>query len=596
MPRKKNGWGTPTKNNGFKGINKRIDVGARRGAAGSYPSDRSFGSVVQRTVIEQYNIDSDWSRWRKGLEFYYQMAWYRLKEYDKNPLSSTFDEYIETNFTARLYQGTSQQYEVKFDGYKFATQNSDTNAHYVLKRAPQNPPSLGVVSSIRSDRMQYLENYKNKEIWVQLNSAANTPLLTSMAGDRVTDGVTEATVKKVLTANERPALYIGKSLSTKVFVEVPVAELTANAFVQANNNQIFSLVGKLGYLPNLYTRRSIGASETFVDEPLTFAVTIDSTEASQSFQILNQEELPSTLYDINTLTPLFTTANAAPKVEGKFVFDKANSQPMFGQQYLSADLVNSEVQELSFAILPFEIKNIVDQGNGTALIEAEIFPNELKLYASAENGFIVFADFSFTNTVRDQYVDSGYYHTETPGGVDWKRIETDVDPWMDEIFGSGNPLVPATMFTCSCPSYSSAQLSMPDASQDAGERRNNRQRRYPLPTAKSKALASDQKRAGKVASWENERRKNSFKQCKHTIAAKFIENLKTQEPKSYPSSETREKFEAKLTTEIKTVGDEFSASYKRGDIAIEELIFAMAQGLNLDEIELAYALLNGQIE
>ena len=66
------------------------------------------------------------------------MAWYRLKKFDKDPSSPTFDEYVDVSYNAVLYQGTSQQYSVQFDGYKFATQNSDTNAHYVIKRTPIN--------------------------------------------------------------------------------------------------------------------------------------------------------------------------------------------------------------------------------------------------------------------------------------------------------------------------------------------------------------------------------------------------------------------------------------------------------------------------
>ena len=79
-----------------------------------------------------------------------------------------------------------------------------------------------------------------------------------MSGDRVTDGVTEATVK-VLTSTERPALYTGKSLATKVFIQVPMAELSANP-VQQNNNQIFSLVGKIVTASIVYTtaRSSFG--------------------------------------------------------------------------------------------------------------------------------------------------------------------------------------------------------------------------------------------------------------------------------------------------------------------------------------------------
>ena len=82
MPRKQNGFGNPG-SFAFKPVNKRTDVGKRRGAAGYYPSDRSFGASVQRTVIEKYNLDSNWVKWRKGFEYYNQAAWYRLQDLDE---------------------------------------------------------------------------------------------------------------------------------------------------------------------------------------------------------------------------------------------------------------------------------------------------------------------------------------------------------------------------------------------------------------------------------------------------------------------------------------------------------------------------------
>ena len=70
------------------------------------------------------------------------------------------------------------------------------------------------------------------------------------------------------------------------------------------------------------------------------------------------------------------------------------------------------------------------------------------------------------------------------------------------------------------------------------------------------------------------------------------ERIKTKEPNSYPSAESREKFEAKLKQEVADVAAEFTASYERGELSLQELVFAAAQGLNLDEVELASAILN----
>ena len=51
--------------------------------------------------------------------------------------------------------------------------------------------------------------------------------------------------------------------------------------------------------------------------------------------------------------------------------------------------------------------------------------------------------------------------------------------------------------------------------------------------------------------------------------------------------EAREDFEEKLKKEIEEVAEEFAYSYKRGGITTLEVIFALAQGLNLDEVETA---------
>ena len=81
MPRKQNGFGNP-KALSFKGSG-RVDKGKGVGAPGTYPSNRQYGTSVHRTVIEKYNLDSDWSKWRKGFEYYINAAWSKLLTYNK---------------------------------------------------------------------------------------------------------------------------------------------------------------------------------------------------------------------------------------------------------------------------------------------------------------------------------------------------------------------------------------------------------------------------------------------------------------------------------------------------------------------------------
>ena len=84
----------------------------------------------------------------------------------------------------------------------------------------------------------------------------------------------------------------------------------------------------------------------------------------------------------------------------------------------------------------------------------------------------------------------------------------------------------------------------------------------------------------------------SFKMCKHSIAAMFIDRIKVKEPNTYPTIDAREAFEEKLLEEIAEVAEEFNVSYKRGGITALEVVFALAQGLNLDDVETAYVVLN----
>jgi hypothetical protein len=191
-----------------------------------------------------------------------------------------------------------------------------------------------------------------------------------------------------------------------------------------------------------------------------------------------------------------------------------------------------------------------------------------------------------------------YYHQlGAPDEEPWMRINTDIDPWMDEIFTSGEPLKPATVYSCSCPNHAQAILRAPQETDDTNTRRINRQRRYPLPTVLGQNDLTGtglQQAAGRIESWESREHKMSFKMCKHSIASMFIEHIKTQEPNKYPTLDSRLAFEEKLKKEMDEVGEEFVASYKRGGITALEIVFAMAQGLNLDDVELAYVVLNSK--
>ena len=594
MARKQNGFGNP-KSLGFKAP-KSISKGKRPGAAGLYPSDRRYGSSVQRSIIEQYDINSDWTKWRRGFEYYNKGAWYRLKTYD--PITK---EYTESQIKSKLYQGTDFEVDVVFDGYKFATKNADSNNHYVMKRVTTSDVDLGVITSVLNDELKYPEQKAYSEIWCKEQSGTDTRLLFQMIGERLTDGETEATLTYLLTEDNLPALYIGKSNPnklTEVRAEINTAVLNNTVWMQNHNYNYQDLVGKVVYIPQFFVERPISSPDIFTvfDERDFFGASLRDGGKGEIVILDNDTDLPPSLYDISELEPIVSDPKGSYVIEGEFIYRKDTYQRFYGNQYITGQLVESNVDLMSYSVMPFVILGVVEK-DGKIEIVSEPFISELKLYQPAENGTLVFTDYSFTKTAIDEYDDEYYHALGAPSDRLWLRLDTDINPWMDEVFTTGNHLRPATIYTCSCPSYSKAMLRAPQDTEDEGKRKINRQRRYPLPTAQGRK-DYDQiglgAAAGKMESWETRKDRMSFKMCKHTIATMFIEHLKVREPASYPTVDAREQFEAKLAEDIAEVGEEFGASYRRGGLTTLEIIFALAQGLNLDETELAYVVLNSK--
>ena len=589
MPRKQNGFGNP-KSLGFKAIG-RVDKGKGVGAPGTYPSNRRYGSSVHRTIIEKYNLDSDWTKWRKGYEYYNRAAWYRLQDVD-----DFSGEYKDSQIKSKLYQGTPYEVDVVFDGYKFATKGADSNNHYVMKRTTVSDPDLGVVTGVLNDPWKYPEYKANREIHVQGTPGADARLLFQMIGERITDGETEATLNYVLNSSGYPGLYVGKSYEnlTEVIVKVPTGTIQNGTVENAQD-----LVGKIVWIKNFFVEKDISTFNQFdfIDAPYYFGVNSEDKVSNIELEVLDpsQEVLPPSLYDIADLPSVFTSTDSSYTVTGTHIFQKELYQKYFGKQYLTADVVKDQVSSASYSIFPFTILGVAEK-DGFFEMTSVPFISELKMYSPPDgNATLVFTDYSFTKLSIDEY-DGEYYHKPgAPGTSPWMLLDTDVNPWMDEVFTTGNSLRPATVYTCSCPNHAHAVLRAPQSTQDDGTRKTNRQRRYPLPTVLGTMDFSGigiNNAAGLIESWETREHKMSVKMCKHSIAAMFIERIKVKEPNSYPTVEAREAFEEKLKKEVQEVAEEFDVSYKRGGITTLEVIFALAQGLNLDEVETAYVMLN----
>ena len=132
---------------------------------------------------------------------------------------------------------------------------------------------------------------------------------------------------------------------------------------------------------------------------------------------------------------------------------------------MTGDVVRSEVERCSYVVMPFTILGVTETDDDL-ILKSVPFVSEFKLYSGLDpGGILVFTDYSFTKFGIDDY-DGVYYHKEIPGETPWTRVDTDVDPWMDEVFTSGYPLQPATIYTCSCPNHSHAMLRAPQETQD----------------------------------------------------------------------------------------------------------------------------------
>ena len=268
------------------------------------------------------------------------------------------------------------------------------------------------------------------------------------------------TLKYVLNSSGHPAVYVGKTYEepTEVKVSIDLAVTTLYKDITDAND----LVGNIVWIKNFFVEQPISSFDTFevIDAPYYFGIRSVEKVSGVELAVLDpsDEVLPPSLYDIASLPKVFDTTSASYTVSGFHIFEKADYQKYFGRQYLTGDLAVSEVSTASFTIMPFTIIGAERIGDKLEL-KSVPFISELKLYSPADgNATLIFTDYSFTKLSIDEY-DGEYYHSQgKPGDAPWMRLNTDVDPWMDEVFTTGNSLRPATLYTCSCPNHSHSIL------------------------------------------------------------------------------------------------------------------------------------------
>ena len=104
--------------------------------------------------------------------------------------------------------------------------------------------------------------------------------------------------------------------------------------------------------------------------------------------------------------------------------------------------------------------------------------------------------------------------------------------------------------------------------------------------------AGSQSAAGKIASWQTSADRLSVPMCKHSVAAMFADGLRVIESNKYPTQEARDDFEEKMYKRLLEYDRDFKLSFDRSGLSLTEIVFALAQGLNLDNTETAYVVLN----
>ena len=628
MPRKQNGFGN-SKSFAFKGAG-RVDKGKGVGSFGFYPSNRQFGSSVHRTVIENWNLNSNWTKWRRGYELYNLAAFSRLNvanpDYNSGlPEDETNPAYVPAELKSLLYQGTPYEIDTRFRALEMPTMKSDVNTHYVVKRfideEDTGEADLGIITGQSNVKVNDQQK-KYNEIWFK--GTATTPrarLVLQMINERLTDGETEASLKNVLTRSQDlnldiPAVYKGKSPTTfgvaetglretTVKIQLPIDGITiienrketrvinqglstytipASGFETLND--INQLIGKIVYIQDFFVDKDINSFENidWIDYNQYFAVDVTDIQKDKQVIILDPgvSTLPPSMYDISTLPAILTAVDTTYTIQGSYAFLKEEYQRFFEKRYLTADVVKPEIDSASYSVFPFQILGAAVNGNVLELVSAP-FTAEFKMYATINDPTLVFGDKSFVKYT-------------TPSSARFtKAINTNVDPWQDEIFTSGGTLKPADIYTCDCPSYSKTLIAMPQASQNKDQRKINRQNRYPLPTALSGNRFENlgiNKVAGKAASWASAADKNSFNYCKHTVTGMFVDGVQLIEPSQYPTQLERQLFEEKLEKELAKLDDAWKFSAERGGISLTEIVFSLAQGLNLDDVETGYVVLN----
>ena len=348
MPRKQNGWGKPDSFK-FNSVTKNIKSGKIGGAAGSYPSDRQFGTLITRSAIEKYNIDSKWAKWRRGYELYTK-ADYR-----------DFDVTV----TAAVFPNTVDKLTTSFTIKKFPTLLSDTSNRYVAKRTVASQPTFGTIgSSIFNDNLTYTEEKSREQLWTSI--ASYDPLIQKLLGERFTDGEVAASLKLIMGSDKRPVVFKGRSeaINNQTVYKVPWSGLTASSFVVDNGGNVNKLEGQLIVVSDMPSFHTSGL--TYTDGPYEITVDVAMTSTNKSIKIFDVSNATSDdeLFMPSTTPVIYSTTSGSVTMNDSFKVEKSTYQPYWGRQYFSASLLQPRITNYSVDTPPVYIKSIKQSSNG----------------------------------------------------------------------------------------------------------------------------------------------------------------------------------------------------------------------------------------
>lgn len=652
MPKKQNGFGNVNSRffNGFAGV----EYGSGVGAAGYYPSYRGFGSSAHLSVIEKWDRDSSWARWRKALEYHTKTAFIDLQVKNENydageETSATNQPFIKANLSSTLYSGTPYEYDSTFTGWIFPTNNSDVGSYYVVKRDPENI-ELGTITAILNDPEVYTTNWANQELVVTFNpNATYGRLLYQIIGERICDGDystenrTEATLKEVLTADGKPTIYVGKTVPkgqqdqfeflsdpTQIELTIPTAQITITEPVLPEEfeadqgiNYRVETTGKIvetvkpeldpdnrteaqqtkdGILanPSLLEGRIIYLPNFYFDKAISSVTKGEFSDEDFHFEFeledqITDQDIICFDRDVNRLPPSMHDVTNLPKI-----FTATGcTWTIKGSYVFKKDLYQPLFPKtyLTASRIEEEVENVSYIVMPFKILGATVSNGNLTIKSIPYNATIeLFAPIE--DGMKLVFSDYSFAITNPSTRNTSKTIlDVTIDPWLKDtkIFSANQPLRPAITYSCGCPAFSKAIIAQPQSGQDGEERKTNRQYQYPMPSAMSPSdfeKLGASAAAGKFNSWETTSDKLGLRMCKHTIAAMFDDNVNMQEPSDYPSEKQRYDFEVKLESEIGQAQLAFDRSYKRTGISTTEVVYALSTGLNLDITEIAFIVLD----